>query len=613
MKTIRAKVLDTGRVQLDFGFDEELVDFVKTVSGFSWEKKRRIWVGGYHSLAALQYAVWKEQRAIQISVSWPLLAQPVVVGGNLKLADYQLWGAAQFLRRSDFVLVWSPRVGKTCTALAAIATGIMTRLFSRAIVTAPSQVIGEWDAAIEKQFPTMTRRELVRGLSAEDVASAHITFVQHDQVSIVKKELARLAKMDKFAFVFDEPQRFTEWKAPRSKTVMDLAAQPTCVRRMGTTGTPMRNAAEDLAVFFAVFGGLGAGQWNFLKRYASARPDENIINPHTGKPIWVTGAGLNLDELAHRLGSISHRLTREQVDPNTPPIHRTVRLCDMPAEDIQSYKAMENVLGKAALRGKGKERLTALKTLAMKALSAKVNAVLDRIVFHCGHRQKKILVAAFWHESLKAVAAEMTKRGWPFHLSGGWLPPERRKKATREWQADTRPLPLLVNIVASGIGIDLADADGSVVLEVPWVPSDMLQFEPRIIDIHQGKRTTQPWVEYLLSKGTTDEDMALANLRKLAVIDQVVGAERESTGLATSLRASGVVDTADLGLVNKSDDAVEAALAGLRERLGALSDEPVSDATGMTTAELAGAVADAFEPEEEEETRHDDADVGVGP
>jgi SNF2 family DNA or RNA helicase len=299
------------------------------------------------------------------------------------------------------------------------------------------------------------------------------------------------------------------------------------------------------------------------------------------------------------LGSISHRLTREQVKPNLLPMHRTVQLCEMSREDGQRYKALESALGRKALTGRGKEQLTALKTLAATALGVKVDAALARIAHHCGTRGKKVLVAAHWHESLEAVAAKLTQLGWPHYCAGGWMPPERRKRVTAEWAADPRSTPLLVNIVASGVGIDLSDADGSIVLEVPWVPADALQFEPRIIDVHLGKRTSQPWIEYLLSRGTTDEDMALANLRKIATIDVVVGAERESTGLAASLRASGVVDTVDLGLIDKSDDAVEAALAGLRARLAGL-DEAVSDPSGMSSAALAGAVAEAFEEEEKE-------------
>lgn len=611
LKTIRARVQDDGRVRLDFGFDEELQLLLKSVSGFWWDKARRAWFGAYHSLAALQYAVWAEQQPVQIAISWPLQAAPVIVGGNLTLDAYQLWGAAQFLMRPDFILVWSPRVGKTATTIAACATGLATNLFTRVVVTAPAQVIPEWEAALEKQFPGMARRELVRGLGAADVATSHFVLVQHDQVAVVRKELAKLGAMGKFALVLDEPQRFQDWKAPRSKVLMDLCAAPNCVRRMGLTGTPMRNAPEDLAVTFALFGGIGKGQWGFLMRYAGAHEDATIINPHTDKPIWTTGTPQNLEELKHRLASISNRLKLEDVFPNAPPIHRTVRLCEMSREDGKRYKALEAALGRKALMGKGREQLTALKTLAATALRVKVEAACDRLAHHCGARGKKVLVAAHWHESLDALADELKKRGWDFYFAGGKLPPERRKRVTQQWVEDARPLPLLLNIVASGIGIDLSDADGSIILEVPWVPADALQFEPRIVDVRQGKRTTQPWVEYLLSAGTTDEDMALANLRKIATIDVVVGAERASTGLAETLRASGVVDTVDLGLVDRSDGAVEAALAGLRARLASLDDPTMSDPSDMSSAALAGAVAEAFDDDEEKGTE-DDFDSAAG-
>lgn len=615
MKTIRARVTRTGQVELDFGFDAELVDFVKSVSGFGWDKLRRRWVGAVHSLAALQFAAWKHANGqpttaltsqVQIAVTTPLQAPPMVMEGNLRLHEYQKWGVGQCLSRNDFVLVWSPRVGKTSVAISAGATGIATRLFDRVIVTAPAQVIPEWIAALDKQFPGMAKRELVRGIGYADVLGSHWVLVQHDQITPVAKDLLALANAGKFMFVFDEPQRFSEEKAPRSKTLLALAQHANCDRRVGLTGTPMRNAPDDLCVFFGVFGGLaakkGSRAWSFLKRYAGA---------FEGEYGWTTGTPDNLDELAHRLASISHRLTREEVRPDLPAIHRTVRLCEMKAEDSARYKALEAALGKKAIEGKGKARDAALKTLGRTAVVAKMNAVIERIQHHCAERHVKVLIAAFWHETLKDVAEALTAVQWPFYLAGGWMDPNRRKREMEAWKADGRATPLLVNIVASGTGIDLSDADGSVVLEVPWVPSDMLQFEPRILDVHLGKRTTRPWVEYLLTKGTTDEDMALANLKKIAVIDQVVGAERESTGLATSLRESGVVATVDLGLASRSDDAVEAALAGLRARLS--GDASVSDLSGMEASELAGAVAEAFEDEKDEDDNDDDftlADVG---
>lgn len=615
-KTIRARLTALGAVELEFGFDSELIGFVKTVSGFGWDKPNKRWVGATHSLAALQFAAWKHEQCVlsgglstvplapttrvQIAVSAPIQAPPIIMGGNLKLHDYQVWGAAQCLARREFVLVWSPRVGKTATLIAAGASGIATGMFSRVIVTAPAQVVPEWQAALEKQFPGMQHRELVRGLGAEDVASAHWVFVQHDQASVVGKELLRLCEMGRYMLAFDEPQKFQEWKAPRTKVLAKVSKHKNCDRRIGLTGTPMRNSPEDMAVFYEMFGGLyardGARPWAFLKRYAGAyEGDYGWTTPKKASPADLP----NLDELAHRLQSISHRLTREQVKPDLLPMHRTVRLCDLSREDGQRYKALEAALGKKAMSGAPKEQQAALKVLTRTALSAKLNAAMERIAHHCGQRGVKILVAAHWHESLRELSEAMTGLGWAHYLAGGWLPPEKRKKVTEEWRADPRPTPLLLNIVASGIGIDLSDADGSVVLEVPWVPADALQFEPRIVDVHLGKRTTQPWIEYLLARGTTDEDMALANLRKIAVIDVVVGAERESTGLAAALRGSGVVNTVDLGLEDKSDDAVEAALAGLRNRLMGLDDPSMSEVAAMDSSGLAGAVAEAFDDEGE--------------
>src|SRR5258706_2165161 len=102
MKTIRASVSLDGVVDLSFGWDKELVDFVKEVSGFKWMKAKHLWRGAVHSLAALDFA-GKKRGDIQVAVSWPALqAPPVVIEGQLKLREYQRWGAGGLGTRREF-------------------------------------------------------------------------------------------------------------------------------------------------------------------------------------------------------------------------------------------------------------------------------------------------------------------------------------------------------------------------------------------------------------------------------------------------------------------------------------------------------------------------------
>lgn len=679
MKTIRASVSVEGHVELLFGFDRELVDLVKVVSGFSWDKVSKKWSGSTHALAALSFAGAK--CGVNVAVSHPLIMMPptVIESDRFKLRDYQKWAAGVLSQRREFLLCWSPRTGKTTTTLHAIATQLATLGAARAIVIPPAGVVSEWSRQLDQCFPGMKffeiegqpleseRRlaafektlETARGrarlkaiekfekpwkknfkkLNGRDATSeevsgaitaipqsvfaeaeavaveklvgkrgaavaeqkndvvamtgAHIVACQHDLVSIHAETLDRLADLAPFVLVIDEIQQFANSRAPRSKALVKLSKHHNCKKVWTLSGTPMRNRPEDLVVFYDVMGGVGAGPWPFLKRYASA---------HEGEFGWTTGEPVNLDELAARLASVSHRLTREDVKSDLAPIDRKITLCPLTREEGQRYQALEGALGKTALAGRGAEASAALKTLTGAVLQTKLRMALERVVEHVGHRGKKILVGANFHESLKEFERAMRTiyPGAPLYVAGGWLSPDKRAAVVEAWKKDPVPAPLLVNVLSSGVGIDLSDADGTVILEIPWVPSDAMQFEARILDVHQGKRTTDPWVEYLLAAGTVDEDMAVANLRKIAVIDEVVGSERESRGLARALRESGVVSQVDLGLESKDDDAVEAALEGLRRRLSGEIDASTVGTGFVSVGAVLGAVEEGFDDETED-------------
>jgi len=688
VKTIRASVDLDGRVTLAFGWDKALVDFVKEVSGFYWVKARHIWMGALHSLAALDFAA-KKRGDVQVVVSWPtLMAPPCIVQSNFTLRDYQSWVVGVLLTRREFLLCWSPRVGKTTAVIHAGATGIATRQFERVLVVPPANVTAEWSRQLALAFPGMNFFELegqpletekrkasfektieneVKKARAKRIASAekafkkkwakqwagsplapvpspeqlaacrpseeelmkreqevrdrlekkwgkaiendharvvesqaaHFIACQHDLVSPRSETLFDLAALGPFALCVDEVQLFTDEKAPRSKALIALAKHKNCRKVWTTSGTPMRNRPEDLVVFYELMGGIGSGKWGYLKRYAGAF--EGVYG-------WETGGETNLDEAAARFSSVSHRLTREQVKNDLPAIDRKVTLCPLSREEGQRYKALEAALGKKAMQGYGAEKTQALRTLVSSVLAVKLEAALERVLFHVAQRGVKVLVGANFHESLQAFAELIAARfpGSPFYVAGGWMGPDRRTAVVDAWKADPRPTPLLVNVLSSGVGIDLSDAEGTIILEIPWVPSDALQFEARILDVHLGKRTSPPWVEYLLAAGTVDEDMALANLKKIGVVDAVVGGERESRALALALRESGVVSQVDLGLVDKSDGAVEAALEGLRRRLsGQVLSTP--EASGLSTAALVGAVEEAFDDEEESDDDRDAA------
>jgi SNF2 family DNA or RNA helicase len=378
-----------------------------------------------------------------------------------------------------------------------------------------------------------------------------------------------------------------------------------CVYRWGVTGTPMRNRPRDLFSIFDFIqpGGMG-GYWTFAKRYCAAFKDTYG---------WNDDGESHEEELSDRLRWNSYTVTRAQVASHLPKSERQVIACDMRDAEMKKYRRLEKELAShvaSAVKGggdpdDGKAR-DALKTLATATSMSKIQTAVERLAYHTS-RGVKVLAFANYHETLSALdtaldtwnqaARDVGDTVPPHFCAGGWMMPAKRKDVVDKWRACPGPAILLVNTLSSGVGIDLSDADGAVFLELAWVPADFLQAEDRIQDVHQGKRVTPPWYEYLIVKGTIDELMAGALLKKIRSIDTVVGRTVESGQVASVLRDSEVVGSAHLGLASTDEATVQAALLAVRDKwLSGNGDAPKVDELTAILAEL----NDAFAPDEEE-------------
>ncbi len=400
----------------------------------------------------------------------------------------------------------------------------------------------------------------------------------------------------------DEVQMIKNRKAPRTISLLKLAHLPNCVNRWGLTGTPMRNRPRDMwAAFEFINRGSMGGYWSFAKRYAGAVE---------GAYGWEDDGSTNEAELALRLDTVSYRLTRAQVAGWLPKTDRKIMLCEMSASQRRVYAAKEKAFGGhigqlagADLDGPGAK---ALQELATQTVESKLTTAIERLQYHCDERRVKVLVFANFHESLTALWDRLEPGQVPGQpppkmpltaptfCAGGWLLPDKRRKVIEQWKACPGPAVLLCNTIASGIGIDLSDAEGAIFLELSWVPADFRQAEDRVVDVHQGKRSVPPWFEYLLVKGTIDEDMAVALLKKVRNIEAVVGADAETGGMASTLRQGGVVERTKLGLTSADPAVIQEALDNFRARFLSDDEEPV-----FSHAALAADLAEAFTDEEE--------------
>lgn len=405
------------------------------------------------------------------------------------------------------------------------------------------------------------------------------------------EELLRLVELrGPFTLIADEVQFLKNPKAPRTKFVLEhFARSPHCKARWALSGTPQRNFPRDLYTLFDFIQPDSMGSRSaFGRRYCDG---------HMGDYGWVDKGRTNEAELSQRLGHIMFRLTRRDVAQWLPVSDRSVILCDMSAAEMKRYQKQEAALGASAVTamngGDSSTALGALKQLSLLTAASKVTAMIARVQEHVINRGVKVVVFAYNHETLKLAEEKYTeaegavKAGTTSHayVAGGWLGPDRRHREIEAWKAHQGGAVLFANTLSSGVGIDLADAEVSVFIELAWVPADFLQAEARTQDVHLGKATTKRIYEYLLTRGTIDTDMGMKLIEKMRSIDAVVGPSSESSGLSNALGDSGLVDRNQLSLSSESKEVVDSVLAGLRARLFADETPEVSDTGDNEDAE----------------------------
>lgn len=610
-----------GLVYLRFSYDPPTIERLKEIPGAKWHPDAKRW-----SLPMDAWAVHAPTLPHQIEAVSHFHAPPLHPHFSSMLRDYQQEGARRLLAHPSYLLTMQMRTGKTPTSIAAACSAQAAGTVDTVIVCYPAGVAAEW----ERQLQKFSKVPLVR-LSSHDAldpdeverlraqpflwVGCHYEIIEHRYM-----DLHALVQGRKFAVLADEIHACKNRKARRTLALRSLASAymgkaefgrnddmqeiPSghCVYRWGVTGTPMRNRPRDLfSIFDFVQPGCMGGYWTFAKRYCAAFKDSYG---------WNDGGESNEEELAARLASMSYTVTRAQVAAHLPKSERAVIACNMRDAEMKKYRKLEKGLATTVAAALGKDgdpdsgaARDGLKALALATSFSKIQTAVERLAYHAS-RGVKVLAFANYHETLSALdtaldtwnraAKDVEDTVAPHFCAGGWVTPAKRKEIVDQWKAHEGPAILLVNTLSSGVGIDLSDADGAVFLELAWVPADFLQAEDRIQDVHQGKRKTPPWYEYLIVKDTVDESMAAALLTKIRSIDKVVGGTVESGLVASTLREAEVVGSHRLGLASTDEATVQAALLAVRDKwLSGSGDAPQVDDTAALLADLADAYEEA--------------------
>jgi superfamily II DNA or RNA helicase len=442
----------------------------------------------------------------------PIESTAGVLGGEL--APFQWAGVRYVLEARRAFLADEQGLGKTVEALAALeADGAYP-----AIVVCPASMKLGWQREAARWLPHRSVA-VVEGRSAVP-PSGEITILNYEIVAAHREALARLRPR---ALVVDESHYCKNPAAKRTQAVRRLAgAVAPDGLRLGLTGTPVLNHAEELIAQLRVIGRLeDFGSGASFSRQFRGQLNEERLHWHLRRRCFVRRLK---SEVLPQLPA-----KRQVVVPVALTNNAEYRLAERDVIEWLRSQPLDlselNARIAATLRA---ERLAQLGTLQRLAARGKLAAALAWIEDFLASGEP-LVVFARHVEVQQAVIARFPAA---LHLLGADSLRDR-EAAIATFQDPQGPSLIVGATRVAAQGITLTRASNVVFLELEWTPAMHDQAEDRCHRIGQRDAVTA-W--YLLAAETIDETMARLIQSKRAIVAAVTdGRILHSDGLVEAV------------------------------------------------------------------------------
>ena len=403
-------------------------------------------------------------------------------------------------------------LGKTLQALCAIR--------GRTLVIAPTSVLHNWAAEIERFRPTL-RTSVFHGPARTIDDDADVILTTY---AILRIDADRLTGIHWQSVVLDEAQAI---KNPDSK-VARAAFRLNAAFKITLTGTPVENRLEELwsQLHFTNRGFLGSRQ-DFIERYAQpiAEGDESAAR-----------------RLRRRIGPFVLRRLKRDVAPELPPRTEMELRCELSEAEQRVYDAVRaasrhQVIKKLRQGGSVLAALESLLRLRQASChpalvpgqraetSSKLRLLLETLepIVADGH---KALVFSQWTSFLDLIEPHLRRKKIRFTRLDGST--RNRREVVESFQGNGGPDILLISLKAGGTGLNLTAADHVVLLDPWWNPAVEDQAADRAHRIGQ----TKPVMIYrLVAENTVEERILALQKRKRALAGAALADAAQAAGI----------------------------------------------------------------------------------
>ncbi len=463
--------------------------------------------------------------------------QPVAVlppeGFRLTLRPYQLQGLVwlQYLRQNHLagILADDMGLGKTAQTLAHLLVEKQSgRLDIPALVVLPTSLVFNWQAEAARMAPALRILTLQGPKRSEDFHRMAGFDVVLTTFPLLWRDMHTLARQPFHLLILDEAQSVKNAAGRSARAVRRLQAR----HRLCLTGTPLENHLGEL---WAQFDFLMPG---FLG-------DSRSFQRLWRKPIEVNGETLRAQLLAQRVRPFILRRRKEDVAPELLPVTEIIKRVPLVGQQRDLYesvrvaadKQVRRVLARTHFKGAQIAILDALLKLRQVCCDpylvkgTKMPAGMERaklallltLLPALVKEGRRVLVFSQFTEMLSLIEPELDALGVPWMALTGQTPIAERGARALQFQSGAVPV-FLVSLKAGGLGLNLTAADTVIHVDPWWNPAVEAQATARAHRI--GQR--QPVFVYkLVVQGSIEERMLELQARKRALVEGVLGADRE--------------------------------------------------------------------------------------
>jgi SWI/SNF-related matrix-associated actin-dependent regulator 1 of chromatin subfamily A len=508
-------IIDIGQGRLAIkspSFSETLRRIARETPGMKWNAVRREWEGYRDAVTEVHRRCLDHsllmgpipRERFTSSATWAPL--------DIPLRDYQAI-ASDFLvghAGTGALLADDVGLGKSMECIAAARS-----LGTSTLIVCPSFVRGVWagaDGEIKKWWPEAYPPAVLSGTKPKACPPASLVTVCHYDILHAWADY-----INPETVIFDECQFLISEKSRRSGAAKAIARR--AKYRIAASATPMTNRPRDLwNIVDTISEGRFGKPWDYLLRHCDAKKVEVAKNT----VVWDTSGASNLDELKRRLGHFMLRRTKSDVSLQLPSFTRQIVEVECAgALACLALAGFDNVTDNKALR----EALNG-------AADAKLESVVDAAgsFADAGHN---VVIWTYRRGLAEEFCSSLIKGGYDAMFVHGDVPLEKRLE-----RIEMKPRVLCATIDSIGAGVSLAYSDVGIVAELSWEPHKLIQLEGRH---HRGGQARGVLIQYMIAKGSADELVKSAVLRKLDTFTAGIG--KLDDGLKDDLRGRTAVDT----------------------------------------------------------------------